>query len=108
MKRVKLTGPSEAEMNLKTTSKTELDLFTKPVEQNAILAARDFEYGPDWSLQSDTAIQFTLPVSRDYFVDLANAYLKVQLYVTRSDGTMLDESDEDKVKNLIIYHLLYL
>lgn len=104
MKRAKTTMNSDAEVALRTTNKAELDLFTRPVEQNVILAAKDFEYGPDWALTQDGPIQFTLPVNREYFTDLSNCYLKVQLQVFKSDGSVLDEPDEQKVS---LFHALF-
>lgn len=100
-----MTGGSDSEISIKNTSKTELDLFTKPVEQNAIVAARDFEFGSDWSLSSNTAIKFTIPETKDFFTDLANAYLKVQLQVYRNDNTELDETDKEKVDLLLVFLL---
>ena len=59
---------------------------------------------PDWALTQDGPIQFTLPVNREYFTDLSNCYLKVQLQVFKSDGSVLDEPDEQKVS---LFHALF-
>ena len=97
MKRAKPTTTSDGDMILKTTQKTELDLFSKPVEQNAIVRVHDFDCGPDSVITDYGPIQFSPNATAEYFTDLSNCYLKVKMRVLKSDGSALVKEDTSKV-----------
>lgn len=99
---------SEAEVAVRMSQKTELDLFSKPLEQNVILSVHDFQYGPESVITQNGPIQFSPATNNEYFTDLANVYLKVQLQVFKSDGSVLTEADEDKVKLYFIFSICLL
>lgn len=98
MKRQRLPIPVEQpEMRTKRVYKSELDLFSNPLEQDVIWAAKDFEYGPDYALNDSLAIEFSPTTDPEYFVDLSASYLVVRLRVLREDGTLIDATDTNKV-----------
>ena len=97
MKRAEPNTTSDGDMILKTTQKTELDLFSKPVEQNAIVRVHDFDYGSECVITDYGPIQFSPITTAEYYTDLSNCYLKVKMRVLKSDGSVLVKEDAAKV-----------
>lgn len=110
MKRAKPNTTSDGDMILKTTQKTELDLFSKPVEQNAIVRVHDFDYGSESVITDYGPIQFSPITTAEYYTDLSNCYLKVKMRVLKSDGSVLVKEDAAKVcsTTVYVYVLLYI
>ena len=66
--------------------KSELDLFSTPMVQVAIVEDYGVETGPASALGDARSVQFHLPESADDYTDLTKAYLKVRVKITKKDG----------------------
>ena len=73
--------------------KSELDLFTVPLTQTAIIDSHTVHHQPVSSLDSGGPIEFVVPGSGDDYLDLADTKLHVRAKVTRADGSDLDPAD---------------
>ena len=67
-------------------SKSELDLFSTPMVQVAIVEDYGAETGPASALGDSRSIQFHIPESADDYTDLTKCYLKVRLKITKKNG----------------------
>ena len=97
MKRSRANITLESEVPVTMVQKTELDLFSNPVEQNVILSTKDVEYGPDFAITDTGPIMFSISGDSDHFTDLANTYISVQLRVLLANGNALPITLTDKV-----------
>ena len=98
MKRSRANMTLESEVPVTMVQKTELDLFSNPVEQNVILSTKDVEYGPDFAITDTGPIMFSISGDSDHFTDLANTYIMVQLRVLKSDGGVIPKTVAEKVE----------
>ena len=69
-----------------TCGKSELDLFSTPMVQVAIVDDYVVTTGPASALGDARSIEFHLPESADDYTDLTKSYLKVRLKITKKDG----------------------
>lgn len=97
MKRSRTNPTLEPELPVTMVQKTELDLFSNPVEQNVILSTKDVEYGPDFSINDTGPIVFSISGDSEHFTDLANTYILIQLRVLLANGNVLPITLTDKV-----------
>ena len=101
MKRARLNPTiNDPEVAVRTTEKTELDLFSNPVEQDVILSAKDYQYGIDYAITDTGPIEFSPVTGGEYFTDLANTYIMVKLKVTKANRGNLAKLDEEKVNKM--------
>ena len=67
--------------------KSELDLFSSPMVQVAIIDDYEVSTGPVSALSEGRGVQFHLSESADDYTDLTRAYLKVRAKITKKDGS---------------------
>lgn len=67
-------------------AKSELDLFSTPMVQVAIVEDYGVQTGPASALGDARSVQFHLPESADDYTDLTKSYLKVRVKITKKDG----------------------
>lgn len=69
-------------------SRSELDLFVSPKEQDPIVGFQDISYAPVNSIENDGPLIFRIPSNEQYFTDLAQTFLIATVKVTQADGIM--------------------
>ena len=67
--------------------KSELDLFSKPMVQVAIVEDYEISTGPISALSDSRSVQFHLPKSAEDYTDLSRCYLKLRVKITKKDGS---------------------
>ncbi|XP_064635795.1 uncharacterized protein F54H12.2-like [Lineus longissimus] len=86
-------------------TKSELELFSLPPTLTSIEKAQHVEYLPLGSLDDDTPIEFFISNRGDEYIDLAKTYLYLEVKVTKSDGTNLDENEKVGPVNYFFHSL---
>lgn len=73
---------------------SELDLFSSNPMQLSVIDSRENTYSPLSSLDNASVIQFHIPGSSEYYIDLNNIYLRVKLQILKSDGSTYKETTD--------------
>lgn len=86
-------------------AKEELDLFTEFPTQASIEDGFYTEHLPSGSTENQNPIKFTISGDSNYYMDLGNCYLYLEIKITKSDGSDLEEADHPGPINLICHSL---
>lgn len=70
-----------------------LDLFSLPPTQVALEGAETVVYKPLTSIETDSAIEFSIPATAEEYTDLQKTLLYVKASIIKEDGTRTIESD---------------
>lgn len=70
---------------------SELDLFSPNPIQLSVIDTHENVYSPLSSLDNASVIQFQIPGSSEYYIDLNNVYLRLKLQILKSDGSAYKE-----------------
>lgn len=84
----------------------ELNLFTSPPIQTSITNETIIPYNPLTTLDKCSNIQFSIPSFQDKYIDLNSIYLKLQLQLTKEDGSAYSSTDAEK-QAFIINNILH-
>lgn len=76
--------------------KSELDLFRPRNIQTNILKTEELSYKPLTSLENQSVIEFVCQGSGDTYIDLSSINLRLKLQLTKSDGSLYVEADENQ------------
>jgi hypothetical protein len=74
----------------KEVLKSECDIFEKTYFQNSIESSQFIQYRPIASLSDATTIEFNVPASSEYYIDLENIQLWLSGKITQQDGSDYD------------------
>lgn len=76
--------------------KSELDLFSPPSIQTNILKNEEVAYKPFTSLENQSTIEFACYGHGDAYLDLSSINLCMKIQITKNDGTLYKETDNDQ------------
>ena len=74
----------------------ELNLFTEPPVQLAVLGESVISFNPLTTLDKCSTIQFQIQSFQDKYIDLNSMFLKLQIQIVKSDGNKFAQSDTNQ------------
>lgn len=72
-----------------TSHSDNVSLFYTPVEDKSVQGVEWVEYGPVGQLNSESALEFTIPGNSAKYIDLRRTLLKLQVRIKQADGENL-------------------
>ena len=76
-----------------------LDLCSNPIKSNPIAYTTETTATPNYSLDNDGPICFTISTARGEFLDLSKIFLTLSVQVLESDGGKLPDTPEYGIKH---------
>lgn len=92
-------------MSTPLCTKSELDVFAAPPLQKAIVDGEWLEFHALHNITDSGPIEFNIPGNSEYYLDLAQTYIKVKAKITNNDGTAIKDTDKVGPVNLFLHAL---
>ena len=89
----------------KEVLKSELDLFKKPFFQNSIENSHLIQFHPVSAISQTNNLEFFIPGSPEFFIDMENFFLWINAKLVKQDGTDYDATQDNRY-SLINYGLM--
>ena len=87
--------------------KSELDIFSVLPTQTSIEDGIVVDYHPIASLADTGPIEFKIPATVEYYLDLAHVYLHLAVKITKNNGSNLEVASAVGLTNLFLHSLFY-
>lgn len=71
----------------------QLDLFEKPLLQAGILGANYYQYKPTTSIADSTQLEFRIPGTGDFYIDLSKTLFSIQVKIVKEDNTSFEDTE---------------
>ena len=81
-------------MSYQACVKSELDLFQPPKVQAVMEKGVFFDCYPVSALDGGNTIEFLVPASLDEYIDVHETLLIVKMKATKTDGTVIPDTEE--------------